>query len=182
MDDWSANQYHQMLRGGNDKWNFTWKEGNTAASLREREAWKAVHDGTKERREMREVVAAKYESDIAIQYRETIAIPHGEEISIVSVAKKQAHQHVSLLEVEQPPTMEQCHAVTFPFTLQLLTSEPKNIMSLIMWTMCGFALSFWVNIHGPPSFVNMLVPTILSLTGFVPFYLVNATSRKCKLQ
>lgn len=177
MDDWTADQYSQMMRGGNDRWNEFWKEGNATAEFRERQAWKAVVDGEKERAEMREIVRNKYESETAARYREMLAKKDGcgTAANVASVASIQT-ETVSLAK-EDPPTIQQCHAITFPFVLTLLTHEPKNLMSLLMWTICGFALSSWINKHGPESFKGILVPTIMGLTGFVPYYFVNTMSR-----
>jgi hypothetical protein len=137
-----------------------------------------VRDGTKERCEMGEIVKAKYESDVAKRYRDILTKNAGANPSVDgnTVDSSIQTETVSLAN-EQPPTTGQCQAVTFPFVLTLLTNEPKNLMSLIMWTICGFALSSWVNKHGPASYTNVLVPTILGFTGLVPYYFVNSMSR-----
>ena len=177
MDDWTAGQYSQMMRGGNEKWNNFWRQENATAEFRERQAWKAVVDGEKERGEMREIVKNKYESETAARYREILAKKDGDAaVSDVGSAGSSQVETVSLVN-EEPPTIQQCHAITFPFVLTLLTHEPKNLMSLLMWTICGFALSSWMNKHGPESVKGILVPTIIGFTGFVPYYFVNTMSR-----
>jgi hypothetical protein len=88
MDDWNSDQYDQMLRGGNDKWDGTWKQGNATAHFREKQAWKAVRDGVKERAELREVVKNKYESEVATHYREMIARKDGDVVTELPILHK----------------------------------------------------------------------------------------------
>ncbi|KAL3778172.1 hypothetical protein ACHAWO_000545 [Cyclotella atomus] len=177
MDDWNSDQYNQMLRGGNDKWDEAWKQGNATAQFREKQAWKAVRDGEKWRAEMREVVKSKYESEVAALYRDMLARKDGAVTTMTGSLGSPQVETVSLA-MEQPPTLRECQAVLFPFFLALMTHEPKNLMSLIMWTICGFALSSWINIHGPVAYTGILVPSILGITGFVPYYFVNSMSTK----
>jgi predicted alpha/beta-hydrolase family hydrolase len=178
MDDWNSDQYDQMLRGGNDKWDGVWKQGNATAHFREKQAWKAVRDGVEERAELREVVKNKYESEVATHYREMIARKDGAVVTETGAANSSQVVETVSLANERPPTLRECQAITFPFVLALLTHEPKNLMSLIMWTICGFALSSWMNKHGPAAYTGVLVPTILGITGYVPYYFVNSMSTK----
>jgi len=179
MDDWTSDQYDQMMRGSNTKWNSSWKEGNSTAEFREKQAWKMVRDGQKERGEMREVVKKKYESEVAERYREMLAKKNGAAKNSADDNTPSSMQaEVVSLKAEEPPTLEQCKAVTFQFMISLLTSEPKNLMPLIMWVVCGVALSSWVNKHGPSSYKNMLVPSIMGFTAFVPYYFINIMCTK----
>lgn len=181
MDDWSSGQYEQMLRGGNEKWGEDWREGNATSEFRERRAWKAVREGEKERREMGEVLKAKYESDVAKKYREKLASSDGCNAA-PNVGGSALHSNASKttasLAKELPPTIRECQTITFPFVVTLLTQEPKNLMSLVMWAVCGFALSSWVNKHGPASYKQILVPVIIGLTGYIPYHLASSMSTK----
>jgi predicted alpha/beta-hydrolase family hydrolase len=176
MDDWSEEQYLQMCRGGNDKWREYWKEDNETREFRERQMWKGVNEGSVERREMLEVVRAKYESETARRYRERIASAGGEVTEGGDTPPSQPTV-VSLPE-EQPPTLAQCQSQTWPFAKSLVTSDAKNLGTLIMWTVCGFGLASWVIQHGPAAYINYLVSSILGITAAVPYLLVSKMSLK----
>lgn len=179
MDDWTADQYEQMMRGGNTRWNSSWKEANSTAEFREKQAWKMVQEGEKDRGDMREVVGNKYESEVAERYREILAKKNGvATISGDNNTSSSVQAEVVTLTGEEAPTLEQCKAVSFQFIFSLLTSEPKNLMPLMMLVICGVALSSWVNKHGPSSYKNVLVPSIMGFTSFIPYYFINSMSTK----
>ncbi|KAL3805883.1 hypothetical protein HJC23_007844 [Cyclotella cryptica] len=179
MDDWSEAQFQQMMRGGNERWNQAWKEGDATLEFRERQFWKAVKEGTMERNDMVAHVRSKYESDVARRYRDMLALKAGTNTTsygdgdTCSSAVSPQPNHVVSLPVEEPPTIQQAYQETWPFALALVTTNSKNLTSLLMWVICGFGLASWVNKHGPLSYAKWLVPGIIGATAFVPYYFIS---------
>ncbi|KAL7478113.1 hypothetical protein ACHAW6_003894 [Cyclotella cf. meneghiniana] len=178
MDDWSDEQFQQMMRGGNERWSQAWKEGNATSEFRERQFWKAVKEGTMERNDMVTQVRAKYESDVARRYRDMLSMKAGTNTTSdrddtnSSRVSPQSLTPVSL-PVEYPPTIRQAYRETWPFALALVTTNSKNLTSLLMWFVCGFGLASWVNTHGPLSYAKWLFPGIMGATAFVPYFFIS---------
>ena len=174
MDDWTADQFHTMMRGGNDKWKDYWAKNASAEQLA---SCSVTENDLTDRKEMARKLKAKYDTEIARSYRELLSsagASSGDAGLSSNMSMKQSATSLPnkvVLPEDPQPTVKQYQDETFSF---LWTSLKQSKKLLLAWSIVGIGSASYAHRLGYHTYTSA---ALLAMTAGVPYFFTKMGAR-----